>query len=555
VDFRYYQAECIDAFFDYFATHETGNPVGALPTGTGKSLVIAGFLQRAFSMFRGQRMIMATHSKKLIRQNYDELLDLWPTAPAGIYSAGLKLRQVQPITFCGIQSVAKRAEIFGKVDIVIIDECHLVSPHEATSYAVFIEGLRQRNPDVRIIGLSATPYRMGHGLLTDPKRDGSPALFTDICYDVTGRAAFNRLIAEGFIAPLVPRRTKTEIDLSGVHIQGGEFNQNELQAAVDKQEITYKAVQEIMEEGADRNHWLIFATGVEHSEHVASMLNAEGIPARAVHSKLSEELQSQYENEFKTGKIRALVNNNLYTTGFNFKPVDLIGMLRPTESTSLWVQMLGRGTRPYDFRTERDKELAALCPFVKENCLVLDFAGNTRRLGQINDPRLPRRKGKGGGEAPVKVCLCCNTYNHTSARFCTNCNTPFPPARVKIEQVASSEALIADDNPVVEIFDVNQVEYARFLKKDMPPSIKVSYKCGFRVFSEWVCLEHLGLPRKKARDWWRARAGLEVEPPATTEEAIKVIESLRTPSHIRVWVNLKYPRVMDADFSGTGFNE
>lgn len=543
---RWYQDEGEYAIFDYFQSGNTGNPVVAMPTGVGKSIVIANFVRRVFNNWPNQRIMMLTHVKELIEQNAEKLMSVWPTAPLGIYSAGLKSRDmILPIVFGGVQSVSKaikksveqedgtpaHLKHFGWRDLVIIDECHLSGPNEDTMYQYIINELLKINPYLKVIGLTATPYRLKQGMITD-----EGGLFTDICYDITGIEAFNRLIAEGYLSPLIPKRTKIEIDVSNVRLAQGDFNNRQLNDAAD--EITYEAVKEMVEQGYDRKSWLVFASGVDNAEHVASMLESFGIPAAASHSKLKAKENDARIAAFKAGELRALVNNNKLTTGFDHPPIDLIGMLRPTMSPGLWVQMLGRGTRP-----SPDTQ--------KENCLVLDFAGNTRRLGPINDPVKPRKPGQGGGDAPVRICDVCGVYNHASARHCVSCGSEFS-FETKIFSTSGTEELLRSDAPVVEYFDVQKVIYNLHEKKNKdgvitsPPSIKVSYFCGFQMFNEWVCLEHGGLPGKRARDWWRQRH--HEEPPITTYEALQKVSQLRVPNRVRVWVNKKYPEILSAEW-------
>lgn len=538
---RWYQEEAIYQIFDYFQKGNCGNPVVAMPTGTGKSFVIANFIRDIFLSWPNQRIIMLTHVKELIEQNAEKLLSVWSNAPLGIHSAGLNSREsIMPIIFGGVQSAAKymQKEIekndgkpwhlkhFGHRDLVLIDECHLLSPKEDSQYQYIINELLKINPYLKVIGFTATPYRMRQGMITDG------GLFTDICYNLTTIEAFNRLIAEGFICPLIPKRTNTEIDISNVGLTGGEFNSKQLQIAVDKDEITFNAVREMVELGYNRKAWLVFAAGIQNAEHIASMLESFGIEAVASHSKLKPKENDERIKAFKCGEIRALVNNNKFTTGFDYPAIDLIGMFRPTLSPGLWVQMLGRGTRP-------SPETG------KENCLVLDFAGNTRRLGPINDPTIPRKPGKGGGDAPVRICEICGVYNHASARYCINCGTEFTFEN-KLSFEASTKELLRSDLPIVKYFDVQKVIYNLHEKAGKPPSIKVNYFCGLQMFTEFVGLEHSGYMSKKARNWWRLRH--REEPPPTTYEALQRVSELRTPSKIRVWVNKKYPEVLSAEW-------
>lgn len=534
---RWYQTEAEQSIFDYFDGGGRGNPVVAMPTGTGKSVVIANFLRRVYRHWPNQRVMMLTHVKELIQQNAAKVRLIWPTAPLGIYSAGLKSRDLMlPITFGGLLSIKNVIRQFGHIDLLLIDECHLLSPKDDTTYQFIIAELLAMNPYMKVIGFTATPFRMKQGMITDN------GIFTDICYDITQYESFNRLVAEGYIAPLIPKRTNIEIDLSNVGIVAGEYNQKAANAATDKDEITWAACKEMVELGQNRASWLNFASSIENAEHIAEMLQSFGINAAACHSNLKDKENDDRREAFKRGELRCLVNMGKYTTGFDHPPIDLIGMLRATMSPGLWVQMLGRGTRPFAGDHWFPRKL---------NCLVLDFAGNTRRLGPINDPVIPRKPGMGGGDAPVRICAVCGAYNHSKVKFCCNCGNEFS-FQSKLMHSAGTEELLKSDAPIVESFPVSRVLYNLHEKKDKegnlisPPSIKVSYMCGIRMFNEWVCLEHKGMAGKKARDWWKQRHG--GEPPTSTQDALTMTQQLRFPARLRVHVNKKYPEVLGYEF-------
>src|SRR5690606_2645610 len=138
------------------------------------------------------------------------------------------------------------------------------------------------NPYLKVIGLTATPYRLKQGLITEG------GIFTDICYDITKLDSFNRLIAEGYLAPLVPRPTETEIDVSTVGLVGSDFNNKQMNAVVDKQETIYAAIKESVNYGHNRKCWITFASSIENAEHVAQMLQYFNVNAAAVHSKLDK---------------------------------------------------------------------------------------------------------------------------------------------------------------------------------------------------------------------------------------------------------------------------
>ena len=522
---RQYQIDAVSSIYEYFQGNG-GNPVVAMPTGTGKSVVISMFVESVVRQWPGQRIMVLTHVKELIKQNHDKLKTYWRNAPAGIYSSGLNRRdRHEPVIFAGIASVANKHAAFGHVDLVIIDECHLVSPNQETYYQKFLAGLKQKNPNLKVIGFTATPWRLGMGHITT---DG---IFTDVCFDITTMQEFNKLVEAGYLAPLIPKHPRNVLDISGVHMRGGEFIESELQKAVDKEAVTAAALQELLEYGADRNHWLVFASGVEHAQHICDALNDLGVPTTVIHGGLSGPERDKRLDEFKAGAYRCAVNNNILTTGFDFPGIDLIGILRPTMSTVLWVQMLGRGTRPAPG---------------KDNCLVLDFAGNTGRLGPVNDPVIPRKKGQKGGEAPIKICGMCSTYNHASARNCICCGKEFS-FEVKIKTEASTAELMKVDLPIVEKFDVSVVNFRAHHKEGRPPMVRVTYYCGLRSFDEYVCPEHLGFAKMKANEWWKLRSN---EPmPESTEVFLAKASRLKTPQQLMVWTNKKHPEITGAVFA------
>lgn len=528
---RDYQNEAVDSVIQYFSAGNTGNPVIAMPTGTGKSLVIAGLIERILKGWASQRIMVLTHVKELIEQNASKMQQLWPGSPMGIYSAGLGIKDtMMPIIFGGAASVVNCVPSFGKRDLLFIDECHLLSPKADTTYQSIILELQQLNPYLKVVGLSATPFRLGQGMITDG------GVFTDICCDMTGVEPFNRFIAEGYLCPLIPRRTKVERQSEVMSIgSNGDFSGAALEADAAQKDVTYQALVELCEAGQDRNSWLVFASTVEDADYIAETLCSFGVAAAAVHSKLPRKECDRRIADFKIGKLRCLVNMGMLTTGFDHPPLDLIGMLRRTMSPGLWVQMLGRGTRPSP-------------ETLKSNCLVLDFAGNTRRLGPINDPVIPRRKGKGGGDAPVRICDNCGTYNHAASRVCSYCGEEFT-FETKIVARASEEELIRSDIPVIEYFNVSQVYYYLHEKMGTAPQIKVEYFCNdnMQKFTEYVQLEHGGFPGKRSRDWWRQRFPGDYVP-ETTKEALELITQLRVPHRIKVWVNKKYPEVLNYEY-------
>lgn len=537
MNLRDYQQTAHDAVIANLLQAQDNNPVCAMPTGTGKSWVIAGLI-RSFVQDWSARVLMATHVKELLVQNGEALNNLWSSAPLGFYSAGLRKKDTKlPIIFGGMASLRNCAEALGWRDALIVDECHLISKNEASSYHRIISALREINPAMRVIGLSATPFRSKEGSLL---LEGG--IFNSLAVDMTSIAWFTWFIEHGYLARLTTRPTQNVIDVSSVGISGGDFKAGELAEVSGDERKLHACIEEMCVRASDRSTWIIFAAGNANSDRIANILDGYGVPSTSVHSGMSNGERDARIADYKSGKITCLVNNNICTTGFDYKPIDFIGMLRATMSPGLWVQMLGRGTRPSPETN-------------KEDCLVLDFVGNARRLGPINDPVLPNpRKKKDVGDPPVKICHACGTYNHPTVKYCEYCGHEFT-FQSKLTREPYDGELIRVDTPVIERFTVQTVNFYRHEKKDSPSQIRVQYVCsnGLQSFDEYVGLEHEGYKCKWSRDWWRSRFPDTHVPDSTTEalhaiSMMKITNSLRSPCAILVHVNRKYPEIKGYEY-------
>jgi len=525
---RPYQQQSVDSVFEWFeGDGHSANPLIVLPTGTGKSLVLSEICRRSIAEYGEMKIVVVTHVMELIKQNHEEMMRQWPEADAGIYSAGIGKRQHTPtVVFCGIQSVHSKAHLFQKVDFVIVDEAHLIPRKVNTMYQKFLNSLRVANPKMRIIGLTATPYRMDSGML----HRGDGALFDDVCYDYSVLDA----IKEGYLCNLITKNTRLELDTSGVHTRGGEFIQAELQEAVDEEGINRRAVEEMIEWGQDRNHWLVFGSGVEHCRHLSEMLNEEGVNCRTIFGDTPKDERAETIAAFKRGEIRALCSMGVLTTGFNAPQVDMIAVLRPTKSPGLYVQIVGRG-----MRIAEDKA----------NCLILDFARNIQRHGPVDQARVKnkdhREKTEPSDGPLVKNCPQCRSVLHLSCMQCPDCGYEFP-REIQIVSKAS-ELPVLSSGSLTHWVDVDSVQYTTHRKAGKPDSLKVTYGCGFLKYSEWVCLEHFGFAAEKAKAWWLRRSG-SMKSPVSIVEAIVRKHELRKPSSIQIKRNGKFDEIMQYKF-------
>lgn len=334
---RYYQRECIDAIYDWFGKMPY-DPLLVCAMGTGKSVIIAQFIKEVVEKYPNQRIICAIDTKELVEQNYLKLCELWTFAPAGIYSAGLKKKQAgAQILFGGIQSMYKKAFEIGRADLLIVDECHMISLKNDAMWQQFINDLKKINPKMRIIGFTATPYRLDSGLL----HTGDGAMFGGIAYEY----GIKEGIADKYLSEIVPKSMVTKLSTEGVKKSGGEYIESQLQKAVDKDEITHEAVKEVVEYGANRKAWLVFSSGVQHAYHIRDEIRGYGITCEVVEGNTPDAERDRIIKDYKKGLIKCLVNNAVLTKGFDAPHIDLIAAMRPTESPVLWLQMVGRMLR------------------------------------------------------------------------------------------------------------------------------------------------------------------------------------------------------------------
>ena len=386
---RPYQREAVDATLRYFRQHQTPAVI-VLPTGAGKSLVIAELARVA----RGRVLVLA-HVKELVAQNHAKYCALG--LEADIYAAGLSRKESQgKVVFGSVQSVARNPEHFrGAFSLLIVDECHRISDDDDSQYQQIITHLRSANPQLRLLGLTATPYRLGKGWIYQfhyhgMVRGDAKALFRDCIYELPLRY----MIKHGYLTP--PERLDMPVvqyDFSRLSAQSnGLFSEADLNRELKNQKrITPHIISQIIEFAQTRKGVMIFAATVEHAREVLGLLPAD--EAALITGDTPGPVRDELITAFKDQRYRYLVNVSVLTTGFDAPHVDLIAILRPTESVSLYQQIVGRGLR--------------LAPG-KTDCLILDYAGNPHDL---YIPEVGSPKGK-SDNVPVQVfCPACGFAN------------------------------------------------------------------------------------------------------------------------------------------------
>ncbi len=386
---RPYQQEAVDATLTHFRKSDE-SAVIVLPTGAGKSLVIAELARLA-----KRKILVLTHVKELVEQNHAKYQSYG--LEGGVYSAGLKRKKNRhQVTFASVQSVSANLDQFrDEYSLIIIDECHRVSGEETSQYQRIIELLRQQNDSLKVLGLTATPYRLAMGWIyrfhyRGFVRSDEDKPFQHCIFELPLSYMINR----GFLTkPELVNAAVAQYDFSALaQDRFGEYAEKDVNQLLSKhQRVTRAIIEQVMDLAAQRKGVMIFAATVDHAREITGYLPEHHTALITGATDLNE--RALLIQRFKQRQLKYLVNVSVLTTGFDAPHVDFIAILRPTQSVSLYQQIVGRGLRLDEG---------------KQDCLVIDYAGNSVNL---HHPEVGERKPNPDSE-PVQVfCPGCGFAN------------------------------------------------------------------------------------------------------------------------------------------------
>ncbi|TKB48942.1 DEAD/DEAH box helicase [Ferrimonas sediminicola] len=378
---RPYQTDAVRAVIQHFRHHRTPALL-VLPTGAGKSVIIAELARLA----RG-RVLVLTHVQELVEQNHAKLLAMGQAAD--IYSAGLGRKQAGgKVVFASIQSLAASEEAMSQpFSMVIIDECHRVNLQGDSQYNRVIQALERTNPRMRLLGLTATPYRLDQGWvyrkhINGTLRSPEPKPFETCIFELP----IGQLIKQGYLTPA--RIIDGAIASLLLPVNDGDADT----MLISQGRATTLICDHLTSLGASHQGVLVFAATVRHGQEVVSKL-PPGETALITGDTPAADREGIIR-DFKARRLKFLVNVSVLTTGFDAPHIDLIAILRRTDSVALFQQMVGRGLR----LSEGKKE-----------CLVLDFAGNGYSLFS---PEVGEPKPKSDSQVVTVSCPKCGHANH-----------------------------------------------------------------------------------------------------------------------------------------------
>jgi len=388
---RPYQREAVDNTIDFFKKKR--DPVViVLPTGAGKSLVIAELARIA----KGRVLVLA-HVKELVEQNHEKYESYG--LKAGVYSAGLNKKETdEKVIFGSIQSVARaKKSFFDNFSLLIIDECHRVNSDEETQYGDVIKQLREKNEGLCILGLTATPYRLGLGWIYEYNHQGElksqeERFFKQCVFELP----LEYMIKNKFLTqPVKVDIPVTSYDFSELTESGRMYSTSEVEELLNQQKrLTPLIIKNIIDitESYNRQGVMIFSSTVKHAHEILECLPSG--QAKIIIGDTDNNERDKIIEEFKNKEFKYLVNVSVLTTGFDAPHVDVIAILRPTESVSLYQQIIGRGLRLDDN---------------KKDCYVLDYTG----MGHdIYTPEISDKKPSKESEAVIVPCPKCGFENN-----------------------------------------------------------------------------------------------------------------------------------------------
>lgn len=523
---RSYQKRVVDLTIKYLHDYPDARPLIVVPCAGGKSVITAALCDHFAKTASGMTLVI-THRKELVAQSHSKLPH---HMNAGIFSAGLGKKQLHRITFASFQSIRNKAGILPKVSYIMIDEADFAQK----GYREFIEQVRIKSPQVRVIGMTATPYLGDANRTALHLLPADKAIFTGICAEVT----IGELLRDGYLCTLTPYRADVHIDASAVKVDSrtGDFAQAALQELVDVDETNERVADEIVSIFADRSAVMVFAAGVTHAEHMRDALRRRGCEAEMVLGDTPGGERDKIIARFRAGKLKFIVGVDVLLVGFDAPVMSGIAMLRPTLSGRVYVQALGRGMRLHPGKVD---------------CLVADFVGNADHHGAIDEieGNAPKLKG---GEAPTKICPECFSIILAGLKFCPTCGEEFIFAEHEGQQFDPNTGLLVSgvikNDDGTRTYPVSDVQYEVRNTTAGAPALVAKYMSPGRatpVATEFLNLFHhnSNVANREAARWLRRQKFEGGSVPLTAQEALTRAEmgALRTPKSVTVKPGSPWP--------------
>ena len=543
ISLRQYQQDALDTIMQRVKVEP--NVLLQAATGAGKTIIFSALIKYLLTTWPKMRIAILAHRQILIEQAKDKLTQVFPEArdKIGIVCASTQknLELDKQIIVCSRQTLINHINDVDAIHLLIVDECHRLQPMSNTrsEYYKIIDHFRTLYSSMRLIGVTATPYRLKHGYIYgEHSKQGVKNWFTDLAYSIT----ISELQDQKFLCPC-KIYIEANPDLEDVKVSStGEFNEADLEVEMTKSVHLYAAVYAVNKHAEHANHIVVFAITTKHADKLAELFRSEGYSAVSVHTNMPKEERETNLAGFESGRFRVVVNVGVLTEGWDCTNVDCMVMCRPTMAPALFIQMIGRGLRIHEG---------------KDECLLLDLSGNWQRhIGSepghsLDDPivltgRETVGKRNKNSEKSFLECPNCHLINPLSAIECEGCGHIF------VKEKNPAPEMVEAKQTVSKRYDVNDAEKFRpfkaivrntsmdeYLSKKGNRSLRIKMDClpvdGNISFYVNTYLSFEGNSYYYTKKTWRKLA--HTSPPTTLEEAIARCKELQIPDNI--WVQQK----------------
>lgn len=497
---RDYQRDCLDAIWNSMCEKNRASLV-VMSTGAGKTVVFQALLEKSIQAKPTLKAVVLFHKVTLLDQQTKRMEGVMKNV--GQYCASLGRKDNTQILMASIQSIVKSDITF---DLIIVDETHRVNDEEGDYFEFF-----NKNPNAKIVGFTATPYRSTGYIY------GKNKLYKEITY----QKDLSFFINNNYLVPPICKHPDHVFETKNLKIVAGDFSQKQIDELTDDVFLIKEQVIDALNRLGSRKKIVWAGSNIKHCEEIKKVLCSFGESTVTVHSQQDD--YSSLDSFMTDESIRHLTFVTVIAEGMDFPAIDAVVLMRPTASPMLMVQIVGRGLRLFEG---------------KKDCLVLDYARVFETCGTLNNPII-KEKGKSKlEEKPTKICKNCAGINHISAKVCEQCNTEFEGRKLNFDKMT---LLPSDADPLKSdeiVMPVVSVDISKILSKAGNECYVIEYRDSQFAFSSSPIREYFVIGNNYAEKRWALRSSqLKI-----TKETLQVHQK---PDFIKYKMEGKYPRVLD----------
>ncbi len=402
---RPYQQEAVIELFQFCLGFEHRGLV-VLPTASGKTVIFVELVRLLLKRNVNYHVLLLGHTQEIVQQNENKLLAVWPEAPVGVVCAGLGRCEITQVISASRDSIVSQLALLPMFDLVIIDEAHLITPEESGRYQRILTDLKSKNPKLKILGFTATPFRSRKGYLHN--KEGLN-LFDKVVY----HKRIDELTQGTYLCPLRAMTVDANAiaDTSRVRYNANDFYETELYKVTNVESLAEVIVADWQRKTAGRLSTVFYAASLPQARMIEEVLADCGYEFPLITGKTPKLQRVEWLEQFEKGELMGLINFGTLTTGWDSPRMQCIVMSRPTMSPGLFLQVIGRGLRTSPFKTET---------------LLLDYGENLKRFGPIDRVRPESEDRKRFlNKDKIKTCPVCDTLLSVYANECHHCTESF----------------------------------------------------------------------------------------------------------------------------------